>query len=80
MVQYIFSLHFCILGPLARTVADAAFGLDLISGYDPLDNITARSYHKIPSEGYAVHAITGTLKGKRIGLIRSGFNLIEIVI
>jgi Asp-tRNA(Asn)/Glu-tRNA(Gln) amidotransferase A subunit family amidase len=62
-------------GPLARTVADAARGLDLIAGPDPADPLTGRGARHVPAEGYAAHAKAGRLDGVRIGVIREGIPL-----
>lgn len=62
-------------GPIARTVADAAFGLDMIAGYDADDPATAASIDRIPREGYAAHAQPGKLRGARIGVVQGGLSL-----
>ncbi|ARJ06168.1 amidase [Cnuibacter physcomitrellae] len=59
-------------GPLAATVEDAAFGLDLIAGYDPSDPVTARGVGEVPAEGYASYAVGGDLQGVSIGLVTGG--------
>src|SRR5262249_33697060 len=40
------------VGPLCRTVKDAARVLDAIAGYDPKDELTAFSVGRLPSEPY----------------------------
>jgi amidase len=62
-------------GPLARTVADAASGLDLIAGPDPADPLTRRGARHIPKRGYASYADGRRLGGVRIGVIREGIPL-----
>ncbi|MCW2993428.1 MAG: hypothetical protein JWQ18_923 [Conexibacter sp.] len=62
-------------GPLARTVADAARGLDLIAGSDPADAKTADADAHLPAAGYAAAATGGRLDGVRIGVIREGIPL-----
>src|SRR5258707_777885 len=57
------------LGPITRTVRDAAIMLDVIAGYDPKDPITARSYGEVP-EDYTKFLVPNGLKGLRIGVIR----------
>lgn len=52
-----------VIGPLTRTVEDAALILDVISGKDALDSTTIERDH----EPYI--ALTPGLKGKRIGII-----------
>jgi Asp-tRNA(Asn)/Glu-tRNA(Gln) amidotransferase A subunit family amidase len=62
-------------GPIARTVADAAVGLDLMAGYDATDPMTARGVGMIPKGGYAAYARGGKLNGVRIGVVRTGLAL-----
>lgn len=57
------------VGPLARTVKDAATVLDAIAGYDPNDPVTAYAVGYIPRSYTSVLAQDG-LKGARIGVIR----------
>ena len=57
------------LGPITRTVRDAAILLDVIAGYDPRDPITAWSYGEVPKT-YTSFLIPDGLKGMRIGVIR----------
>ena len=58
------------VGPLCRTVKDAARVLDVIAGYDPTDELTAFSIGRLPSEPYRSFASEQTLNGMRIGVIR----------
>ncbi|GAB4112508.1 MAG: amidase [Roseiflexaceae bacterium] len=53
------------LGPLTRTVADAALMLDLLSGYDPGDPRTRRV-----AAPHAVAQLQGGVAGKRIGVVQ----------
>ncbi len=57
------------LGPMCRTVADAARLLDGMVGYDALDPITARGVGHAP-ESYAALLDKGALAGARIGILR----------
>jgi len=57
------------LGPITRTVRDAAIVLDAIAGYDPKDPITAWSYGHVPAT-YTSFLVPDGLKGLRIGVIR----------
>lgn len=66
-------------GPMARTVADAAILLDVISGYDPQDVVTARSVGEIP-ETYTDFLDKDGLQGARIGVVRDLFGTNEDVI
>jgi amidase len=58
------------VGPLCRTVKDAARVLEVIAGYDPKDELTAFSIGRLPSELYRSFANEKTLNGIRIGVIR----------
>jgi amidase len=58
------------VGPLCRTVKDAARLLEVIAGYDPKDELTAFSIGRLPSESYRSFANERALNGMRIGVIR----------
>jgi len=58
------------VGPLCRTVKDAARVLEVIAGYDPKDELTAFSIGRLPSEPYRSFTNDKTLNGIRIGVIR----------
>lgn len=61
------------VGPMCRTVADAARVLDVIAGYDPKDELTAFGIDRMPPASYQTYAaVSGTapLKGVRIGIVR----------
>jgi Asp-tRNA(Asn)/Glu-tRNA(Gln) amidotransferase A subunit family amidase len=59
------------VGPICRTVVDAARVLDVISGYDPADELTAFSIGRKPGESYQSIASGSTkLEGLRIGVLR----------
>src|SRR5438067_821647 len=58
------------VGPLCRTVKDAARVLEVIAGYDPNDELTAFSIGRLPAEPYRSFANEKTLNGMRIGVIR----------
>jgi len=60
------------VGPLARTVADAAVMLDVMAGYDPDDPVTALGIGKIPAT-YTASLDRDGLKGARIGVVRTLF-------
>ncbi len=57
------------MGPMTRTVADAAILLDAIAGYDPDDPVTARSFGEIPGS-YGDGLSADGLAGARIGVVR----------
>src|SRR6202790_492255 len=57
------------LGPITRTVRDAATLLDVIAGYDPNDPVTAYAVGRIPAS-YTAFLNKDGLKGARIGIIR----------
>ena len=58
------------VGPLCRTVKDAARVLEVIAGYDPKDELTAFSIGRQPSGPYRSFANEKSLNGMRIGVIR----------
>jgi aspartyl-tRNA(Asn)/glutamyl-tRNA(Gln) amidotransferase subunit A len=53
-----------VIGPLARTVSDAALVLDIIAGVDPLDSTMIEREDKSYTE------LEGGLNGARIGLVK----------
>ncbi len=59
-----------VLGPITRTVTDAARVLDVLAGYDPNDPITAVGVGRIPAS-YADSLNANALRGARIGVIRA---------
>lgn len=56
------------VGPMTRTVADAALMLRAMAGYDPADASTS----VLPVPDYSA-ALTGDVKGLRVGLLRRFF-------
>lgn len=56
------------VGPMARSVADAALLLEVIAGKDPLD---PRQY-EVPVQPYA-QALGKDIRGLRIGVVKEGF-------
>ena len=56
------------IGPITRTVKDAAHLLDVMVGYDPNDPITAFGVGK-PPVSYAAALKANALKGARIGVM-----------
>jgi amidase len=57
------------MGPMTRTVADAARVLDVIAGYDPNDPVTAYAVGNMPASYVAALKPTA-LRGARIGILR----------
>jgi amidase len=57
------------MGPMTRTVADAARVLDVIAGYDANDPITAYAVGHIPAS-YSTALTPVALRGARIGVLR----------
>ena len=53
------------IGPLSRTVEDAAITLQTIAGYDPKDSYT----WKVPVPNYR-QALDGHIRGMKVGVIR----------
>jgi amidase len=64
------------IGPIARTVADAALLLDVMAGYDPNDPITAFGISRIP-QSFAQLLSKDALKGSRIGVMMNMFGTAE---
>jgi Asp-tRNA(Asn)/Glu-tRNA(Gln) amidotransferase A subunit family amidase len=64
------------IGPIARTVTDAALLLDVMAGYDPADPITAFGSRHIPKT-YTELLNKDALRGARIGVIRDMFGTAE---
>src|SRR4051812_21562502 len=62
------------LGPMARTVADAAAVLDVIAGRDGLD---PRQPAGLAPERYAA-ALGGDVSGLRVGVVAQGFGIEEL--
>ena len=60
------------VGPIARTVTDAALILDVMAGYDPADPITAFGRGHQPAS-YTHLLRTDALKGARIGVMMNLF-------
>jgi len=56
-------------GPLCRTVEDTARIIEVITGYDPRDQITTPAYNR-EQVAYSRHANKKSLAGKRLGVVR----------
>ncbi|KAL3814048.1 hypothetical protein ACJIZ3_015316 [Penstemon smallii] len=62
------------IGPLCRTVSDAAYVLDSIVGFDPRDSDATKAAAKfIPTGGYTQFLKKDGLKGKRLGVVKNPF-------
>ena len=57
------------LGPIARSVKDAAIVLDVIAGYDANDPVTAYAVGQVPTT-YTQFLTADGLRGARVGVIR----------
>jgi Asp-tRNA(Asn)/Glu-tRNA(Gln) amidotransferase A subunit family amidase len=64
------------VGPIARTVTDAALLLDMMAGYDAGDPITAFGNGRIP-KSYTHLLSKDALKGARIGVMKNLFGTAE---
>src|SRR5205807_1041758 len=62
------------VGPICRTVEDAAKILTVIAGHDPKDPFTVFSIGRIPSQPYQTFAHGQKLDGVRIGVVRELMN------
>ncbi|HET7923838.1 MAG TPA: amidase, partial [Rhodanobacteraceae bacterium] len=58
------------VGPICRTVEDAAKVLQVIAGYDPKDELTVFSVGRLPPEPYDAYARELQLDGLTIGVVR----------
>lgn len=61
-------------GPITRTVTDTARLLDVFAGYDPNDQMTAKSVGNIPDEGYVEVLDENALDGARLGILEEFFH------
>ena len=62
-----------VVGPIARTVRDAALTLDVIAGPTPEDRATYAAVGHIPADGYTAALSATALAGKRFGLVGPGW-------
>lgn len=62
-----------VVGPLARTVTDAAIVLDVIAGPSPRDLSSYASVGRKTTASYASALSTTSLAGKRFGLVGTGW-------
>jgi amidase len=67
-----------VIGPIAKTVLDAALVLDAIAGYSPDDPKTALSVGRLPARGYTSQLRRTALRGKRIGLYGAGWRSADL--
>ncbi len=62
-----------VVGPLARTVRDAAIALDVIAGPSPKDLASYAGAEHVPESGYEGALSATALRGKRFGLVGPGW-------
>lgn len=62
-----------VVGPITRTVRDAALVLDVIAGPTPEDAATYAAVDHIPDRGYAASLSARALRGQRFGLVGPGW-------
>jgi len=62
-----------VVGPMARTVRDAALTLDVIAGPTPEDLATYAGADRRPEGGYLASLDPDALRGKRFGLVGTGW-------
>lgn len=70
------SEHQDTVGPMVRTVKDAAYVLQAIAGKDPYDNYTS-AIPRTPLPDYVAACKLSGLKGKRIGVPRDYLDFTE---
>jgi Asp-tRNA(Asn)/Glu-tRNA(Gln) amidotransferase A subunit family amidase len=62
-----------VVGPIARTVYDAALALDVLAGPTDEDLATYAAVGHIPDQGYVASLTAISLAGKRFGLVGEGW-------
>ncbi|XP_061336978.1 probable amidase At4g34880 [Gastrolobium bilobum] len=62
------------VGPICRTVSDAAIVLETIAGIDTNDQATIESSKYVPTGGYSQFLKEDGLRGKRLGIVRLFYN------
>lgn len=62
-----------VVGPMARSVRDAALVLDVLAGPTEEDLATFAAVGHIPEDGYLAALDAGSLEGKRFGLVGTGW-------
>lgn len=67
-----------VVGPIAKTVRDAALMLDVMAGYSVEDPKTSASNGHLPTAGYTSLLSKTALQGKRIGLYGHGWRLADL--
>jgi len=67
------STYLDVVGPLARSVRDAALTLDVLAGPTPEDLATYAALDHIPAKGYAAGLGEISISGKRFGLVGPGW-------
>ncbi|XP_061363765.1 probable amidase At4g34880 isoform X1 [Gastrolobium bilobum] len=62
------------VGPICRTVSDAAYVLETIAGMDTNDEATIKASKYVPKGGYTRFLKEDGLRGKRLGVVRYFYN------
>lgn len=62
-----------VVGPIARTVRDAALLLDVLAGFTMEDPKTVAAIGRVPQGGYEAALDATALRGKRLGLYGPGW-------
>lgn len=62
-----------VVGPIARTVADAALALDVLAGFCAQDPKTVAGIGRRPKAGYAAALDANSLRDRRLGLYGPGW-------
>ena len=62
-----------VVGPMAKTVRDAASILDVVAGPSDEDHRTAQAAGRLPANGYVAELTDSALAGRRFGLVGEGW-------
>jgi len=64
-----------VVGPLARTVTDAATALDVLAGPSDEDPASGAGTGRVPEGGYVAALASASIAGKRFGLFGPGWRI-----
>ncbi|WP_082377908.1 amidase [Pseudomonas sp. RIT-PI-q] len=67
-----------VVGPISKTIEDAAIALNTLAGYTADDPKTVASIGNVPREGYTSKLCKDRLRGRRIGLFGPGWRNVTL--